>query len=204
MITVLSRHLAVKLGSKLAVSENSIDIYSYGLEIVLGTALQFIGIAFLAYILKMFWTTIIFLFTFCFFRWLGGGVHLSTFIRCSVFSLILSLSMGRVALVECSMLDLVGMLILIVLIAVYACIAWVPAGTEKKMIKDEKLRIKQKKEMFLFLVLWIIVVSLCIRYSSSYVLASILGLAWSCFMIMPCGYRFMGVIDNIFKTIKRR
>ncbi|MDD2586784.1 MAG: accessory gene regulator B family protein [Syntrophomonadaceae bacterium] len=199
MINTISRSLAVRLGGKLDVNKDSIDLYAYGLEIVLGTAVQLSIIAVLAYILGIFPTTIVFLLTFCFFRWLGGGVHLSTFVRCSAFSLVLSLSMGSVALMEFSMLWLVVMLIMSVFIAVYVCIAWVPAGTEKKMISDKKLRLKQKKEMLLFLTIWVFVVTLCMGYNSSYVLASLLGLLWSCFMIMPCGYRFMGVIDNFFK-----
>jgi len=201
MINSICRRIAEVLGKKLESDSDQITIFTYSLEILLGTMIKIALILILAIIFGILKTALIFLFTFSLFRWLGGGIHLSTYLKCLIAGLFLVLGMGYVATLQIGVLYLIALYLLSILITVYVIIYWVPAGTGKKHIKDIKKRVKQKKETLVALIIWSILVFLCLCNNLySYALAGILGSLCSSFFMMPMGYQFIGSLDNLLIT----
>ncbi len=200
MISSICLTIAEALGRRLEADNDQISIYAYALEIVLGTIIKLALITLLATLFGILNTALIFLFTFALFRWLGGGVHLSTYLRCLIVGLMLILSMGYVATFDIDKIYVIGLYILSILIAVYVIIQFVPAGTDKKQVTEIKKRVKQKKETLSTLIIWCILVLTCICNNLySYALAGILGSLFSSFFMMPLGYHFIGALDDLLE-----
>jgi len=201
MISSICRKIAEGLGRKLETESDQIAIYAYALEIILGTILKFTLIIVLALFFGVLKTSLIFLFTFSLFRWLGGGVHLNTYLGCLIVGLFLVLGMGYVATLQIDILYLIGLYLFTLSIAIYIIIQWVPAGTPKKQVTDIQKRLKQKKETLSALIVWSILVFICIYYHLySYALAGITGLLFSSFFTMPMGYKFIDTLDELLIT----
>ena len=204
MISSICRKTAESLGNELGSSNDQVEVYAYALEILLGTALKLVLIIILAIIFDILSTTLISLFTLAVFRWLGGGVHLSTYIRCLLVGLFLVLGMGYVAILEVDSLYIVCLFLLSLFIAIYAIVKWVPAGTDKKTITEIQKRVRQKRESAYALTIWSIGVIACINSNLySYALAAILGSLFSSFFMMPAGYRVIGSLDNILAVFSK-
>lgn len=198
MINSICLKIAEALGRKLVANDDQVAVYGYALEILLGTIIKLILIIVLSSLFDILNTTLVFLFTFAIFRWLGGGVHLSTYFRCLTFGLLLVLGMGYAATLPADKLFLIGLYLLSASAAVYVVIRWIPAGTDKKQVFDTHKRLKQKKETLGALIVWSILVITCIFHNHyAYALAAILGSLWSFFFMVPMGYRFIGTVDSI-------
>lgn len=204
MISSICRKTAEALGRELDANNDQIEVYAYALEILLGTAIKLALIILLAIIFDILITTLIFLFTLAIFRWLGGGVHLSTYLRCLLVGLFLVLGMGYVAALEVDSLYLLCLFLISLFTAVYVIVKWVPAGTEKKRVTEIEKRSRQKRESMYALTVWSIGVFACI-YSGfySYALAAILGSLSSSFLMMPTGYHVIGNLDNILAVFSK-
>lgn len=203
MINSICRKIAEALGRKLESDSDQIAVFTYSLEILLGTMIKFTLIIILAILLGILKTVLIFLFTFSLFRWLGGGIHLSTYSKCLTAGLFLVLGMGYFATLQIDGLYLMVLYLFSILTAIYVVINWVPAGTEKKQIRDFQKRLKQKKETLAALIIWSILVFLCIcNKLCPYALAGILASLCSSFFMMPMGYQFIATLDNLITNGK--
>jgi len=192
------------LGKELDANNDQVEVYAYALEILLGTTLKLVLIILLATIFDILITTLIFLFTLAIFRWLGGGVHLSTYLRCLLVGLSLVLGMGYVSSLEVDRLYIVCLFLLSLLVAIYVIVKWVPAGTDKKKVTEIEKRLKKKKESIFALIVWSIGVIACINSNLySYALAAILGSVFSSFLMMPAGYQFIGSLDNLLAIFSK-
>lgn len=198
MIAFFCRKTAVKLGTTLQADQDQISIYAYGLEILSETLIKFTLIITLASLFGIFYTTVIFLFTFSVFRWLGGGVHMSSFIKCLIIGLVLILGMGFAASLPVNKFFLISLYGFTAAMVFYVVCKWVPAGTDKKQITDPQERLKQKQDSLFAFVLWNILILLCIHnhlYANAF--ASVLGALFSSFFIMPIGYHLIGKLDKL-------
>jgi len=204
MISSICRKTAEALGKELDANNDQVEVYAYALEILLGTTLKLVLIILLATIFDILITTLIFLFTLAIFRWLGGGVHLSTYLRCLLVGLSLVLGMGYVSSLEVDRLYIVCLFLLSLLVAIYVIVKWVPAGTDKKKVTEIEKRLKKKKESIFALIVWSIGVIACINSNLySYALAAILGSVFSSFLMMPAGYQFIGSLDNLLAIFSK-
>jgi accessory gene regulator B len=204
MISSICRKTAESLGNELGSSNDQVEVYAYALEILLGTALKLVLIIILAIIFDILSTTLISLFTLAVFRWLGGGVHLSTYLRCLLVGLFIVLGMGYVASLEVDCLYLICLFSLSLFTAIYVIVKWVPAGTDKKKVTEIEKRFRQKWESIYALTIWSIGVIACIYGNLySYALAAILGSLFSSFLMMPAGYRVIGSLDNILAVFSK-
>lgn len=202
MISSICQKIAEALGRKLDGDRDQVAIHAYALEILLGSIIKLTLISILAILFGILKTALIFVSTFALFRWLGGGIHLSTYLRCLIAGLFMVLGMGYVATLHIDKLNLIGLYLLSLLIAIYVIIQWVPAGTNKKKVNDIQKRLKQKKETLSALLIWSILVLVCICYNLySCALAGILGSLLSFFFMMPMGYQFIGTLDDLLITV---
>lgn len=198
MIASICRKTAEKLGRKLQADQDQVSIYAYGLQIIAETFIKFTLIMLVAALCGIFSTTVIFLFTFSLFRWLSGGVHMSSFLRCLIFGLVLIPGMGFTATLPVSKTLLTSLYGIAAAANVYVIWRWVPAGTDKKQITDPQKRLKQKKESLLAFIIWNIMVLLSFQnHLYAYAFAAVLGSLFSSFFIMPAGYRLIDTLDQL-------
>lgn len=196
----LANNISNYIASELKYGDEKREVISYGLEIFLGTSSKTISILLLAYILNIFKSTLVASISFVAFRRVIGGSHSDTYNKCyflSIFLMLLSGILGEI-------ITLQGMYIIILILQIYmlafiATVLWVPAGTEKKMIKNKTTRKKIKIKTIILLTIWAILFSLLTNmYLFKYTISSILGVTLAFFLATPLGYRFMSL--KLFKS----
>ncbi|MFA7215881.1 MAG: accessory gene regulator B family protein [Bacillota bacterium] len=189
--------MAEKLGKQLRCDQERVEVFAYGLQIILGTGLKLVLMLLIALILDTFHTTLICLITYIAFRNFGGGVHLSTYSKCLVTGLAVFTVLGKLAAHDIETGTLSLLLIVTSLLWIYAIIKWVPAGTEKKQVKDRHVRQKQKLKTGWVLMFWALDCMVLIRYRFIYhAFASQLGSLAALLLITPWGYRVANALDN--------
>ncbi|MDD4411941.1 MAG: accessory gene regulator B family protein [Syntrophomonas sp.] len=202
MIAVISNNIATHLGSKLKSTQDQIEVYSYGLQILLGAITKVILIIFIAWVLNTLGITLVLFLVFAAFRCFGGGAHLSTYPRCLTFGTAIIIGLGKLSQFNFKSTVLIFIFISTFIFAMYTCIKWVPAGTVKKQFTDDKIRFMQKKKLFVVIIIWsCIVVHLMRLVLENYALSAILGGLGSLFLITPWGYQLLETIDKFADAI---
>lgn len=198
MLHTMAENYARKLGDKLNSDDKQIEIYTYGLETSLITSASLAVVLFLAHTLAILPTTLLALAVFAVFRCVGGGAHLSTYPRCFVLSTCLMLGQGFLpSIISIGLIPLLLLFISLIFITLYFTWKWVPADTEKRPVRDEKVRSAHKLYMSVCIIIWIISVSTLIKYGDySLALAAITGALSSLFLISPWGYWLLRAIDK--------
>ena len=199
----LASNLAKRLGNSLHSSREQIDIYAYGLEVLLMTLITLAVVFGLAQLLGSAATTLVFLAVFAPFRSIGGGSHLSTYPRCLLFGTCLMVGLGYWAGISIQPYTLLGLLLLTTLLALYAIVKWIPADTVKRPITDEKVKSRQKLYMRLAVYIWFIIVATLTRYDLlNYAFAMVVGALGSLFLMTPWGYWLLEAIDKTLNNMK--
>lgn len=197
-LSSVSRKAAYYLGKNLCSSPDKIEIYAYGLEILLGAAIKLLVIVVGALCWGTFNTTMVLLVTYAALRWFGGGAHMSSYFKCFLSGTIIIVGLGKVSQFNLRSPTLTELTIFTIVFAVYVCLRWAPGDSEKKPIRDKQIRLRQKRKMIVIIVIY----GLVILYSRqcgqlTYVLAMILGCISSVFLITPWGYRLFAVVDKL-------
>lgn len=204
MIKAFARRIAVTMGAQLQADRDRVEIFAYGLEIILGTLVQLTLLLLLSIIMDTFITTTICLIAFASLRYYGGGAHLSTYFGCLTIGVSLLLGLGKLAAIDVSLEALTVTSAFTLLLGVYIIFKWAPAGTEKKQIKDETTKLRQRKKALLVLMVWsVITLSLTKQELTANAFAVVLGALGSLFLITPWGYRAVKALDDILNTISR-
>jgi accessory gene regulator B len=206
MMKAFARRIAVTMGTQLQVERDKIDIFAYGLEIILGTLVQLALLILLSFIIGAFKTTMVCLVAFASLRYFGGGTHLSTYSGCLIVGINLLLGLGKLAMtIDVSLAALTGISALTLLTGIYIILRWAPAGTEKKQIKDESIRLRQRnKALFVLTVCSAVTMVLIQQELTAYAFAAVLGTLGSLFLITPWGYRAVKALGNIPNIFLRR
>jgi accessory gene regulator B len=83
------------------------------------------------------------------------------------------------------------LILLIYVLAVIATILWIPAGTEKKMIRNKVTRKRIKIKTICLLTIWCLVCNYLNNIELfRYVTSSLLGVTLAFFLASPLGYKF--------------
>jgi len=198
MISDFSNHIALFLGKNLDAEQDKIEVYAYGLEILLGAAIKLVSILALAWVLDALNTTFILLCTYAALRWFGGGAHMSTYLKCLILGTTLIVGLGKISQSNLEMQLLTNLSMFTLAFAVCICLKWVPGDTKKKPINDRKIRNKQKGKMAVIIAIWGLAVSYLVQNdANTCVLAMNLGCISSVFFITPWGYQLLTVIDKL-------
>ena len=204
MVKVLAQRIAISMGARLQADRDRVEVFAYGLEIILGALVQLILIIWLSLIMNTFITTTLCLIAFASLRFFGGGAHASTYCGCSMVSVPLILALGKLATIDTSHALLMVFSTLTFLTGIFIIFRWAPAGTEKKQVKDEKTRQRQRKKAILILMLWFAATCLLVTQQfNTGALAVVLGTGGSLLLITPWGYRAIKALDNIQNMISR-
>lgn len=200
MIKKLADNISNYISNELNYDNERREIISYGLQITLGIAMKTFSILLLAYILNIFKTTIAVSISFIVFRRIIGGSHVDTYNKCyflSVFLMLLLGELGEIIRITPTIISILT--ILIYVLTFVETILWIPAGTEKKMIKNIVTRRKIKVKTFILLTIWVL---LCNYFNSlgliKYTFSSSLGVILAFFLATPLGFRFTKL--NLPKT----
>lgn len=200
----LALRAASQLGRYLQANDEEIEVYAYSAEIILVQTVQtsiYIAIAAAAGCLL---PALLVMIGFSGFRFLAGGPHLNTFLRCLLFS-----GLTIAALVAVSLPAWPNYLrhiseVLMVFTTLYVTYKWVPAGTEKKTVYDPVLRHRQKTKTLVFIIfLLVLLVLLEIQHQDLIIQALLAGVMGSALFIFPWGYRIMHLCDTLLDNSRR-
>jgi len=177
--------------------ENEIAVYAYGMEVFLNNFIELILLLLLAFFLDIFEPAVLVLAAFMAFRIPGGGVHLSTYVRCLLFSVTVILCLAKLSTIILVDTELLLCLILLTaLLALITIIKWVPGDTEKKPLRDPELIKKQKLKTAVSFLLWLLLLFILLWQGYCfYIQALLLGALGGLFWISPWGYRFINKLD---------
>jgi len=200
MIKRQADRFANYLSSELDYDDERREIISYGVQIFLGMLLNTLSILIIAYILNIFKPTLVVAISYIVFRRIIGGSHCETFNKCfflgTLFIILLGALGKKVELVAANNLLLIFP---IYFSAIATTLLWVPAGTEKKVIRNRNTRKKIKIETIILLTIWIVLCIYLIKASlSKYIFPSSLGVILAFFLVTPLGYRLLNL--RLFKS----
>lgn len=205
MIKVFARRIAATMGAQLQADRERVEVFAYGLEIILGTFVQLTLLILLSIVMDTFITTATCLIAFASLRCFGGGVHLSTYYGCLIVGIFLLLGLGKLATMDVNPGVLTATSVFALLSGVYIIFKWAPGGTEKKQIKDELIRLRQRKKALFVLTVWFVTTLVLIQQELILTaFAAVLGITGSLFLITPWGYVAVKALDNILNTFLRR
>lgn len=202
MVKQLSDNVAAYLSYQLNYDEDKKAVLSFGLEIIIGEFLKIGSILVISLLIGTFSYTLIGLISFCFHRTFIGGAHERTFMKCLVISVLLLLSIGILGKAfGVFMQEHIWLALLVYGQAVILIYLWVPAGTEKKEIKNVKIRKKIKRTSLVISTCWMLLVvySYMNQFYHQYVLASTLGVFSAFFFVTPLAYK---IAKSKFKLIR--
>ena len=204
MIKAFAHRIAATMGAQLQADRGMVEVFAYGLEIILGAFVQLTLLIVLSLTMGTFKTTMVCLAVFASLRYFGGGTHLSAYSGCLIIGTALILGLGKVAAIDVNLAALTAISALALLTGVYTILRWAPADTEKKRIKDEKVRLRQRNKALFTLAVWSAVMIVLIKQElTAAAFAAALGTIGSLFLITPWGYRAVKALDDITKVFLR-
>ncbi|MGI6434490.1 MAG: accessory gene regulator ArgB-like protein [Syntrophomonadaceae bacterium] len=206
MIKTLSMRIASNLGFQLRSSEAEVEVYAYGLESFFNNFFAVLLLFLIAWGLQIIVPTLLVLTAFGLVRVPGGGAHLETYPRCLISSLLAMLILAILSTMFQSVETWTLLLGVVILAGGFVVVcAWVPAGTEKKMITDPAQVKQQKYITSATLLTAILTASWCIyRGFPSQAAAIIMGSMWGLFIITPLGYQVFHILDQGLDYLLRR
>lgn len=202
MVKIISKTLASELGNRLHSSKEDMEVFAYGLEIVLCSCIKIILILGSAYLFGVFNITLFYLLSFILLRHYGGGVHLSTYKRCLCAGLISTIFCAK--FVDGLWLEpniILWLTFMLLILGSFCIFKWVPAGTSKKMINDSVQRLKQKIKTSLVLTLILVIIGLLyINKYYYYAFSMVLGGFVSFYLMSPLGYKTIYSIEILLNN----
>lgn len=181
------------------------DKLRYGLEIIMNTTFEVLAIFLVAWMLGLVQEAVVLCITFALLRTLAGGAHLSTYVRCLVFSVGILIVGSWVSEVFSSHLNRSWVLFAILCIgavAVISCIYYAPADYYRNLSQSQKMNFKRKA--VIYIILWCGIAGIaCYLIPLKYIFASMLGVMLEILTIYPISFRLFRKIDHILDGFHR-
>jgi len=206
-IKSIASGFAFYLADEFSIDERSMQTIRYGLEIIIGLILEGMIVMLIAYMLGIVPYVLASLITSISFRLLSGGVHFSTYIRCTVFSTLTAIFISYLAIELEPFLNITTLLCAVTLIGItglYFVIKWAPADTSNKPITKENKRYRLKRLSELYVFVWaiaLVVLILALPRTAllySLFLASTGGFILQMVSICPLCYRLASFTEELF------
>ena len=205
MITSISKQIATHIHENDTQTNQSIEVYQYGVDIILRSVVKLGIILVVGAFLNVFLLTLTAMMTFVCMRRVAGGVHSNSFVNCSIIGGISFILMARISKVlpfgNYILFTLVSTSCIFALIVIFK---YVPGYSHKKSsnkIADIK---KQKKESFVLLFVYIVFICFFSYLGYlEYVSVVAMSLSFEMFTITPYGYKGVQYLDNLtMKEVK--
>ncbi|WP_003545794.1 accessory gene regulator ArgB-like protein [Desulfotomaculum nigrificans] len=191
----IAKRLAVNI-TKEAEDQRPVEIIAYGLEIIfnLGTQLAILGLV--SYFLGIFPEVLISVVFAIILRTFSGGSHLSSFLSCTVISVLIFTAIGYVAsILVISKEVLMGLFLINSLLLA----RWAPYSTKRKYSEARRKMLKQTCFSILLVAL---LISLYLPIPQFLITAVALGLTWQSISITPLGVNIITKVDNFIERRK--
>lgn len=203
--TGVARYLAGEMG----LNAKDTETIRFGVEYYMGffvnlglvIAIAF-GLGIIPYVLAALFSSVLL-------RFVSGGAHCSTFLRCLLLGTVVIVGIGQLASVVGMLVPQALLYVLVVFSVVtgfYSVDKWAPCDTPAKPIVSPLQRAKYKRLSFIFIALWATTISLFLILSgkdnapfiSALIIASIGGFWWQILSITPFGYRLVTTMEMLF------
>ena len=160
MISAMSKKLASFFVKNKTISEEDQEVYSYSIELLLATIMNVVVLSVLAIVTKTVWQTTLFVVGFVPFRFIAGGYHAKTHLRCLVVLLVNYIAFLTIIYFLPTSANLyvsIGCL----LFAVITILSLAPVEHKNKPLsKKEKTRLRKKVIMLLAIYLTALIIGI--------------------------------------------
>jgi accessory gene regulator B len=197
MIIKLSNMCGKWLASKVTndkfpTKEDQIQVYAYGFQVILGSIFKGVLLLVTGWLLGVLFPVIVVATTFSSLRILAGGYHEKTYLRCIIASLLQFFAGAFIARYlsnyQLNIIIQISTLFVIILLAIYIIIKYVPRDTPNRPIKNQ-VDIKRFKRMSLiYMLIWSIIMAFSIHNDLTLlVFSSYSGLLLELFSVSKLG-----------------
>lgn len=197
MIKRTSQLISESLGNELGYEQGQKNIVAFGLEVIIGAVIKIVIFFALAHSLGILSASLGVVFTYVGMRWVAGGVHLSTYLRCLVVSMTLILSAAYLSTVVSSALP-AAVIKAIILFSMLIIGVYAPVENPQNPLKGEKYKYKIYA-IVLATIFAALILVLNIPYEIRVALS--LGLLLAAATITPLGSVTIKYIDNVLNKI---
>lgn len=170
MIHSLAKNIALFFSQNGIIQNEDKDIYEYGLELVLSSAINIVGIFVMMFISKLYIETLLYFIGFSFLRVTAGGYHAKTHFRC----LLMSLGFYQLSMLLIFIHIPFWVFIVFVLIMLVTVTALSPVEDENKPLDNNERNILKRKSIILAFLIAIISIVLY-RFNAKYAACIALG-----------------------------
>ena len=148
MINSIAKNLSKKLVTLDIIKFDDYDVIIFGLEVILSTIFEILGLLMLGLFFNSFLEIIIFIGFFSLLRVNSGGYHASTCFRCFLLSSVLSFS-SILTLKNTAWLNTPLTLFTLIISAIIIIIAYAPIDTPNKPFSSEEFVMYRKKSLLI-------------------------------------------------------
>lgn len=156
------------------INEDNVELYQYGLDLVIKKIIHVFLILLIAYIFNMFFSTLIFVITYMVIREYSGGFHAKTVVGCYLCTFTVTICLVMLLYIFQQLNSIWAWIVLLI----SGIIIWLfsPQETENKHLSVKERAVYQKKARA-YLLFFIIAAILCCRNA-----IIVRGIVCSCFM----------------------
>ncbi|WP_055665829.1 accessory gene regulator ArgB-like protein [Desnuesiella massiliensis] len=148
MINTMAKNLSKKLVNLDIIKFDDYDVIIFGLEVILSTIFEILGLLILGFFLDSIMELIVFIGFFSLLRVNSGGYHASTCFRCFIISSVLSFS-SILTFKNIAWLNNSLTLFLLIIVATVITIIYAPIDTPNKPFSKEDYVIYRKKSLLI-------------------------------------------------------
>ncbi|WIV11590.1 accessory gene regulator B family protein [Proteiniborus sp. MB09-C3] len=179
MINQMACYIFKKMKDNNAIDEENMDMYVFGIEILLITIIKYLGLFIISLLLGVVKEAIAFTLAFSMLRIQAGGVHLESFWQCFVITNIITFSfifLSKALPISHTPLYSVIMLI----ISAILVLAFAPVDTENKRLNELEKKLYKKRSIYVIIIGSLITISLGLIYKSFITYGNIVSLGFLC------------------------
>lgn len=204
----LAERAAGYIAGELGLDRQKEKMLTFGLELLLGSALEFILIMALASLFGIFRETLILVLTAGTLRLVSGGEHCQAYYRCLIGGTVFFLLTGWLIKWLNSMITYQDVILLVVIsLITVLVIIWkhAPGETENKPLTEAD-RVRGRRLSFAVAgILFVVVILLSIlKISQGYGLPVLAGMLCQAFTLTPWGYGFIRWVDGMLSFRDQR
>lgn len=179
MINQIACYIVNKMKNYDVANEENIDLYIYGLEILIITIIKYLGIFIISFLLGVVKEALVFVLAFSMLRNQAGGVHLKSFWICFIITNIITFSciflFKALPINHTAIYQIIMLIISIALVLIFA-----PVDTENKPLNEYEKKLYKRRSINVILIASIITIGLSLVFDSFITYGNIVSLAFLC------------------------
>ncbi|MGF7057595.1 accessory gene regulator ArgB-like protein [Brassicibacter mesophilus] len=179
MINQMASYVVNIMKRNNTIDEKEMDLYVFGMEVLLITSIKGIGLFIIAFALGLLKEAIAFILAFSMLRMQAGGVHLESFWKCFIVTNIITFfSIYLVIFLPINHTIIYQIIILAV--SIILTILYSPVDTPNKPLNEEETKLYKKRSLFVILIGSVIIIILSLFSTSFIVYGNIASFGFLC------------------------